>query len=118
MARRAQPEPLGCGVAQRAHRRLGRRRFHPNDPRIHGGCAVVGVGVRGGTADTVVDVDSSDVVPERPERVPEARRVGTARDEARDTATRLHEPVGPDERLDACRQRRRHTPSVTEDRRS
>ena len=107
--RGAEPEAFGGGVAEVAHRRLGRRRLDADDAGAHHGRAVLGVGVGGRAAHAVVDVDGGDVVAERPERVPEAGRVGTARDEARDAAARLDQLVGADERLDACCQRRRHT---------
>ena len=75
---------------------------------------MLGVRVGCGAAHAVVDVHGGDVVPERRERMPEARRIGATGDEARDPATRLDEVVGADERLDARCQRLPHTPSVTE----
>ena len=75
---------------------------------------MLGIGVGIGSAHAVMDVHGRDVVAERTERVPEAGRVGTARDEARDAPTRLDELVGADERLDPRGQVGRHASSVTE----
>ena len=76
---------------------------------------MLGVGVGGGSAHAVMDVDGRDVVAERAERMPETGGVGATRDEARDAPTRLDELVGADERLDARGQVGHHTSSVTEE---
>ena len=101
VARRAEAEALGGGVAGLAQRRLGGVRLHVDDLSGHERRAVLGVGVGRVAAEAVVDVHGGDVVAELSQRVPEAGRVGTAGDEARDAAPRLQELVRADERLDA-----------------
>ena len=99
MARR--PRPAVSRVPEVAQLRLGRGRGRVDDLRSERRGAVLGVGVRLGAPQAVVHVDGADAVPERPESVPEAGRVGAARHEARDLAAPRDELPGPDVRLDA-----------------
>ncbi len=109
-----QAEALGGRVPERAHPRFGRHSFDAHDPGVQGAGAVNGILIGCRAADAVMHVDGRDVVAEPTHDMPEARRVRTARDEARDAPTRLHEIVVADERLDACCELARHIPSVTE----
>jgi len=67
--------------------------------------AEAGVRIRLGAPEAVVDVQSRDLVPEPPQNVPEARRVGTARDQDRHRRARNEQALVPNERLDAARDR-------------
>ena len=96
-----QAPPLGQPVPELAQLRLRRRRRRVDDLRLERLDAVLGVGVRLGAPEAVVHVDRANPIPERPESVPEARRVGAARHEARDLAAPRDQLPGPDVRLDA-----------------
>ena len=86
MARRPKPSPLGQAVPQVAEVCLGRRGRRVHDLGAQRRRAVLRVGVRLGAPQPVVDVDGPDAIPEGAQHVPEARRVGAARDEARHLA--------------------------------
>ena len=101
MAGGPQAEALGRRVAELAHRGLAGSGLDVDDLGSECLGAVLRVGIGGGSAHPVVHVDGCDVVAEPSQRVPETRRVGATRDEARDAAARLDEVVGADERLDA-----------------
>jgi hypothetical protein len=90
-------------VPQLAQRGLGRSLRGMDDLGAEGDGAVVGVGVRLRAAETVVDMNGPDGVPELSQHVPEAGRVGSARDEARHLASFGDEALRPDVRLDTCR---------------
>ena len=69
------------------------RRGGADDSASRACCAVGGVGVRLGAAEPVVDMDGVDGVAERPEDVPEARRVRAPGDEAGHLASGLDQVV-------------------------
>ncbi len=104
MPRRSKAAAGGQGIALFAERGLGRRRLGVHDLRVERRRAVRSVGVRVGAAQPVVDVHRPHVVAEPAERVPEAGRVGAARDETRQGATGLDQPVRADVLLDPLAQ--------------
>src|SRR5207253_4170441 len=83
--RRAQPVGRD-GVAQIAQLLLGRSASHLHHFRAEGLAAEARVPRRLLAAQAVVDVQRGDAVAELPQRVPQAGRVGAARDEAGDLA--------------------------------
>jgi len=72
-----------------------------DDLRAEALAAEAGVLVGFGPAEAVVDVQGRDAVPERRQHVPEAGRVGAARDEDGDVTSRRDEALVPNERLNA-----------------
>ncbi len=99
MAGRAQPPGLDR-VAQVAQLGLGAAgRLDDSRPEPLGAERGVGLGLR--PAELVVHVQRVDAVAERPERMPEAGRVGAAGDETEDVASRRDEVVRTHVLLDA-----------------
>jgi hypothetical protein len=105
------PEELGSeGVAKLA-KLLLRPSGRVDHARAEPLAAETGVLVGPGATEPVVHVQALDHVSERPERVPEAGGVRTARDEAEDITTRRDQLVPADVLLDASPERPRiHTP--------
>ena len=101
-------------IAQLTHRCFRPGRLDGHDPGSQLRHTVLGVGVGIGAPDSVVHVHGADVVPERPERVPEARGVGPAGDEAGHRSPGADQLVGTYECLDPGGDSARHDHSVTQ----
>src|SRR5581483_8178293 len=82
------------------------------------GAAPLGIGIRLGTAQPVVDVQCRHAIAERAERVPQAGRVGAAGDEAQDLAAGLDQLVAADVRLDALEELQASIEAQKRDRKS
>ena len=72
-----------------------------HDLRAEDVCAEACVPVGVGSAELVVDVERRDAIAEQAEHVPEAGRVGAARNETGDLTARGNQLVLTDEPLDA-----------------
>ena len=103
VAGRAQPAVRRQRVPQVTQLRLRSDSVGPDHLGPESVRAVRRVAVGLVPANAVVDVYRPHGVPERPEHVPEARGVRPARDEARDLAARVDQPVASDRPLDARR---------------
>ena len=99
MPRRAQPVGRD-GVAQLAQLLLGRSAAHLHHCGAKDVTAKACVRSRLLAAQPVIDVQRRGAVAELPQRVPEARRVGAARDETGDVAAGRDQLVPADVLLD------------------
>jgi hypothetical protein len=112
VAGRPQAVRRGQAVAALAQLGLGPGAVRLDDLRAQGLAAEARVLVRLGAAQAMVDMDRRDGVTERAEGVPQAGRVGAARDEAGRRAAARDQVECANVRLDPLPQRRRVHPGI------